>query len=211
MVAWGSSSKVWLQLSRPSIKVVTIASWVLAAAMLVLLTAPIGYGHSFDIDPAAIRSDGGYAYITPILAARHFWLPWRADDERGPSQSSLAVYEDGRPLGPAHTPHEFIRKQGGGAFSHWGKDLRDSRRLTIPIRARTDTGMRCSFDSSHLRSLSCLQASVRRYSSPDHISIHEAIENMDGSGQLAHQSLEEVRASPRTHIGVDPESPTLQP
>jgi hypothetical protein len=82
--------------------------------MLALLTAPIGYGRTFDIDPAAVRSDGGYAYITPIPALRHFWIASRADDERNSSQSSLAVYEDGRPLGPAHTPHEFIRKEGGG-------------------------------------------------------------------------------------------------
>ena len=33
------------------------------------------------------------------------------------------MYEDGRQLGPAHRPHDFIRADGRGQFSHWGSTL----------------------------------------------------------------------------------------
>ena len=39
------------------------------------------------------------------------------------SSSSIQVFEDGRPLGPAHAPHEEIRRLGKGRFSHWGDQL----------------------------------------------------------------------------------------
>lgn len=42
-----------------------------------------------------------------------------ADDEAFPKRSTFWVHEDGRPLGPAHSPHKRIRDEGGGAFSHW--------------------------------------------------------------------------------------------
>lgn len=42
-----------------------------------------------------------------------------ADDEASPKRSPVWLYEDGRPLGPAHSPHRLIRTAGGGAFSHW--------------------------------------------------------------------------------------------
>jgi len=31
----------------------------------------------------------------------------------------VLLYEDGRPLGPAHAAHASIRSAGHGAFSHW--------------------------------------------------------------------------------------------
>lgn len=34
--------------------------------------------------------------------------------------SRLVLFEDGKPLPLAHTPHEEIRKLGGGRYSHWG-------------------------------------------------------------------------------------------
>ena len=33
------------------------------------------------------------------------------------------VFEDGRQLGPPHTPHDFIRGDGRGQFSHWESTL----------------------------------------------------------------------------------------
>lgn len=39
------------------------------------------------------------------------------------SSSSLMLFEDGRPLGPAHAPHDEMRALGGGRFSHWGAHL----------------------------------------------------------------------------------------
>jgi len=49
-------------------------------------------------------------------------LPWGlVSDEQG--RSRLKLYEDGQPLGPAHSLHETVRLQGGGAFSHWGNSI----------------------------------------------------------------------------------------
>lgn len=33
--------------------------------------------------------------------------------------SRLIVYEDGRPIGPAHSSHSDIREHGEGRYSHW--------------------------------------------------------------------------------------------
>ena len=40
-----------------------------------------------------------------------------------PRRSTLTLYEDERPLGPAHVELKQIRSKGGGAYSHWGEAL----------------------------------------------------------------------------------------
>lgn len=42
-----------------------------------------------------------------------------ADDLEHLQRSSLLLLEDGKPLGPAHAPHEAIRSFGGGRYSYW--------------------------------------------------------------------------------------------
>lgn len=39
------------------------------------------------------------------------------------SASRLLLFEDDRPLGPPHAPHDTIRREGGGCYSHWGTQL----------------------------------------------------------------------------------------
>ncbi len=67
------------------------------------------------LDPATLRSDEGYAYLTPFDVA----LPSDAD---GPDASTVRLQEDGVPLRP-HALHAEIRQTGAGAFSHWGDVL----------------------------------------------------------------------------------------
>ena len=43
-----------------------------------------------------------------------------ADAPDAPDRSPVVLYEDGKPLGPAHTLHADISKLGHGRFSHWG-------------------------------------------------------------------------------------------
>lgn len=67
------------------------------------------------------------------IAAQQYFVPLpplaipgfdvSSDSNAEPSRSSLRVFENGRPLGPAHSAHETIRTQGRGAFSHWGEGL----------------------------------------------------------------------------------------
>jgi hypothetical protein len=42
-----------------------------------------------------------------------------ADSPDNPTRSTLVLYEDGKPLGPAHSSHQDIRDIGLGRFSHW--------------------------------------------------------------------------------------------
>jgi hypothetical protein len=45
------------------------------------------------------------------------------DDVYNSNRSTLRLFEDGLEIGPAHALHETIVGQGGGAFSHWGRQL----------------------------------------------------------------------------------------
>ena len=59
----------------------------------------------------AIAHESGYCY-TARLRSR-----WVSDQE---GWSRVEVYEDGKPLPRPHANHETIRREGRGAFSHWG-------------------------------------------------------------------------------------------
>jgi hypothetical protein len=56
------------------------------------------------------------AYWTELTAAFQIGKP---DTGPHPHQSELLLYEDGIPLGPAHSPHGEIRSLGNGRYSHW--------------------------------------------------------------------------------------------
>jgi Macrocin-O-methyltransferase (TylF) len=71
-----------------------------------------------SIDRHNIRSDQGYCYT--------YDLPLDAplgDREHDPYSSAATLFEDGVALGPTHVPHDIIRSQGGGRFSHWNRQL----------------------------------------------------------------------------------------
>jgi hypothetical protein len=54
----------------------------------------------------------------------HEWTPRGslealADSADDNERSPVVIYEDGRPLGPGHSPHEDIANNGHGRYSHW--------------------------------------------------------------------------------------------
>jgi len=58
--------------------------------------------------------EGGKAYLA--------WLPefeGLADTLEEKHRSPIVLYENDRPLGPAHSPHKAITELGGGRYSHW--------------------------------------------------------------------------------------------
>ena len=57
---------------------------------------------------------GGFAYVAKEPA-----LEGLSDSLEDQTRSPFWLYEDGRPLGPAHSIHADIAKLGGGRFSHW--------------------------------------------------------------------------------------------
>jgi len=63
---------------------------------------------------AILQKDDGFCW----RASLPNYLPSDTD-----SRSRLVLFEDGRPLGPAHAPHVDIRRLGAGRYSHWGSEL----------------------------------------------------------------------------------------
>jgi hypothetical protein len=59
---------------------------------------------------ASIRHDSGFSYVCEVKRR----IPCDAK-----SRSRVMVYEDGAPLQAPHTPHDLIRMEGAGRFSHW--------------------------------------------------------------------------------------------
>ena len=64
------------------------------------------------IEPSRIVHYEPNAYFLPVV------LPGGDSNSWG-SYSSLEVFEDGRPLGPPHSPAEAIRTHGAGRYLHW--------------------------------------------------------------------------------------------
>jgi asparagine synthase (glutamine-hydrolysing) len=60
---------------------------------------------------SAFEKESGHCWLAQVPGAL-------LSDKEG--ASSLRLYEDGAPLGPAHCAHAEIRSEGRGRFSHWG-------------------------------------------------------------------------------------------
>lgn len=59
--------------------------------------------------------ESGHCCIFP------FYCLHRPDTGRQANRSQLELFEDGRPLGPAHSLHAAIREAGAGRYSHWAE------------------------------------------------------------------------------------------
>jgi len=72
---------------------------------------------SFMVAPFAKFDGDGHAYqaSTEYIAS----LDELADSADDRTRSPIVIYENEKPLGPAHSSHEDINQNGGGRFSHW--------------------------------------------------------------------------------------------
>jgi len=68
-------------------------------------------GHT-ELDVSAAQSNGGVAYFLVLNQPG-------GDTMDSPQRSTLQLFENGKPLGPAHSLHADIRSSGQGRFSHW--------------------------------------------------------------------------------------------
>lgn len=100
--------------------------WIRPCLTFGIALLAIGYGLyelskpvQFDVVATAVKPDIGQAFVVD-LRHQSRW-PWTLDGDRigSRSRSHLSLYEDGRPLGPAHAPHGVLQTQGEGRFSHW--------------------------------------------------------------------------------------------
>jgi hypothetical protein len=115
-----SSPKVFDRLS-----VLLVSAYLLAVGAWLIITRQIPSPGFLRIARALTRRryvavlqdfspERGHSYVAPLPA--HLL----SDRE---SLSSIQVFEDGKPLGPGHAPHEDIRRIGKGRYSHWGAQL----------------------------------------------------------------------------------------
>jgi len=70
-----------------------------------------------SLDRSRLRPELGKAHIVRVGLAEVADSPGHGD------RSRMELFEDGRPLGPAHSRHDDIRNLGQGRYSHWGEQL----------------------------------------------------------------------------------------
>ncbi|WP_145998623.1 hypothetical protein [Methyloterricola oryzae] len=66
-----------------------------------------------------IAAEDGRAYIFSMPQGVRYPYFIGSDEDGNSTRSNLEILEDGTALGPSHSPHDEIRAQGGGRFSHW--------------------------------------------------------------------------------------------
>lgn len=71
-----------------------------------------------SISMESVQYDQGYAYACDLSSD----VPV-GDVEVAPFRSQARLFEDGREIGPKNTPHDQIRTEGAGRFSHWNNQL----------------------------------------------------------------------------------------
>jgi len=95
-------------------------------AIAALQRAGMGEAAVWAVQRVANRPPAFEEVIDPKSMGKEIGLAYQAGIQHGcPSDiagghSDLVLLEDGKPLGPAHSAHADIRKEGGGRYSHWG-------------------------------------------------------------------------------------------
>ncbi len=69
----------------------------------------------FTLATGAMQREEGHAWIVHLPPELHE----DSDSLEATERSPFRLLENGRPLGPAHSPHATIREGGRGAYSHW--------------------------------------------------------------------------------------------
>ena len=96
----------------------TIAVPVLACATLagvLSMSARADEPRRYPLPADAMHAENGFCYIAGMDFGEE-------GDKFTSNGSQLLVFEDGRPLGPAHSVHADIRDQGEGRYSHWTRE-----------------------------------------------------------------------------------------
>jgi hypothetical protein len=109
-----------------NIKLPRLSAWcrvsiVVAAGLSVWLWVH-GLERSVPIAVGAVIKEQGFAFV--VTGIDPVWPLFAIPDSvEGGTASGLRLYENGKPLGPAHTSHATIRGKGAGAYSHWNGRL----------------------------------------------------------------------------------------
>ena len=101
--------------------------YALAAAFLVYFPLAFWLKTSFvDLRPAGkivVQLQRPFEKLGAFGAIAHYWHPATkledADSTDNEVRSSVQLYEDAQPLGPAHSSHKDVSQSGEGRYSHW--------------------------------------------------------------------------------------------
>jgi hypothetical protein len=105
-----------------SLRILLVSAYLVAVGLWLLLTRQVqAPGLKKIVKRSFARTYWGE--LTDIRPEQeHCWLASVPEDLLSDKEasSSLILLEDGRALGPSHTPHAEIRVIGKGRYSHWG-------------------------------------------------------------------------------------------
>lgn len=71
-----------------------------------------------SINRENVLFDQGHAYILVLPPE----IP-AGDNETAPTHSQVRLFEDGKEIGPRSVPHDRIRAEGNGRYSHWNGQI----------------------------------------------------------------------------------------
>ena len=105
-----------------TLRVFLVSAYLLAVAAWLLAKREIAAPGFRKILRATLRKPFAGELSDFRREEKNCWVAsvpeWLLSDREAASR--LRLYEDGRPLGPAHSAHSDIRSLGKGRFSHWG-------------------------------------------------------------------------------------------
>jgi pectate lyase len=76
-----------------------------------------------QIDALNVRHDQGFAYVAAAPSSFSRLYRLRDDWMTNSKASRLRLFEDGKPLGPAHAPLAHVNQLGAGRYVHWGREI----------------------------------------------------------------------------------------
>lgn len=94
------------------------------------LLASFGLQQQRELTIATVSHGGGHMYMVPLADLAHL-----ADKNDSPSRSSMQLFENERPVGPAHSMHADIVTSGNGRFSHYDRYLYFSASDNTDVRS----------------------------------------------------------------------------
>jgi len=107
---------------RRSSDVTALLTLFAGAVLLMFYYFPVFV--SQKIDTSSVKQWPGHAYVAAVpeyfhSRAMRVLFPVISDSSDSPSASRLQLFEQGVPLGPAHSMHADIEQKGQGRFSNW--------------------------------------------------------------------------------------------
>ncbi len=113
-------ARLWV---RPAVLVFCVA--VMPSLLLADIALSLGaWTRRVDVPAASIEKDARGIYVLPLVPGLPgFPFAVASDDLGAGDRSSLRMFEDGAPMGPAHESHAEIAAGGRGGYSHWSGSL----------------------------------------------------------------------------------------